>query len=138
MDFQDCIEFVKTTRTCYLATTDGNQPHVRPIGLWFVDQRGFYFQTETVKSLDRQLRANSKVELCFHGGQPSRVMRVTGQAEFLNDAELKAQVIKERAFLKGLDNIVSIFRIAKGEAFFWTMANNMKEAELERIRFGGA
>ena len=138
MDFNDCIEFAKSTRTCYMATVDKDQPHVRPIGMWFADQAGFYFQTETVKSLDKQLRANKKVELCFYGGQPPKTMRVTGQIEFLSDAELKSKVIKERGFLKGLDNIVSIFRMAKGEAFFWTMADNMKEAQIERIKFGGA
>jgi pyridoxamine 5'-phosphate oxidase len=138
MDFNDCIEFAKATHTCYMATVDKDQPHVRPIGMWFADQSGFYFQTETVKSLDKQLRANKKVELCFFGGQPARTMRVTGQIEFLNDADLKSRVIKERTFLKGLDDIVSIFRMAKGEAFFWTMADNMKESQIERIRFGGA
>jgi hypothetical protein len=26
-------------------------------------------------------------------------------------------------------------RVHSGEAYFWTMANNMKEAEIERIKF---
>ena len=137
MNFQDCIDFAKKVHTCYIATTEGDQPHVRPIGLLFADDRGFYFFTETVKAFHRQLQGNKKVELCFHGGDPSKVMRVTGQIEFVNDAEIKAQVMT-RPFLKGLDNIVSVFRIARGEAFFWTMADTMKEAQLPRIKFGKA
>jgi hypothetical protein len=28
-----------------------------------------------------------------------------------------------------------VFAIRKGEAFFWTMADNMKEASIPRIKF---
>jgi uncharacterized pyridoxamine 5'-phosphate oxidase family protein len=138
MELKDCIEFANANRTCYLASADGDQPRVRVLGLWFAEERGFYFQTETVKALDRQLRNNKKVEVCFYGGTPPKVMRVTGIVEFVEDADLKARIMKERAFLKGMDNIVSIFRIARGEAYFWTMADNMKESSIPRVKFGGA
>jgi len=33
------------------------------------------------------------------------------------------------------DKLLEIFRIHHGEAHFWTMADNLKEAEIPRIGF---
>lgn len=143
MNFEDCIKFANETRTAYFATLEGNQPRVRPIGLWFADERGFYFQTETVKAFCRQIKANRKVEICFYSSEASKAMRVAGEVEFVDDITFKAQVIQDRPFLKefGIREAASpllvVFRISKGEAFFWTMENNMREYEIERIKFGG-
>ncbi len=144
MDFQDCIKFANQCRTVFIATADGDQPRVRPLALQFADERGFYFQTENIKNLFRQLGANKKVEMCFHstqGGGLGTVMRVTGESEFVNDLELKAKLIAERPFYKNIgikspdDPLFVLFRVYKGEAFFWTFANNMKESAIERIKF---
>jgi pyridoxamine 5'-phosphate oxidase len=147
MNFQDCIQFANQTRTAYLATFEKDQPRVRPMALQFADEHGFYFQTEPVKNLYKQMQAHKKVELCFHnveGGGLGKVMRVSGEMEFVNDRDLKSRLIQERPFFKALgikgpdDPLFVLFRIAKGEAFFWTMANNMKESEIERIKFNCA
>jgi pyridoxamine 5'-phosphate oxidase len=144
MNFQECVEFANQCRTVYIATLDGNQPRVRPMALQFADERGFYFQTEPVKRFHQQMKANQKVELCFHntqGGGLGKVMRVTGEMEFVNDLELKSKLLQERPFFKAIgikspdDPLFALFRVAKGEAFFWTMANNMKEGEIERFKF---
>jgi uncharacterized pyridoxamine 5'-phosphate oxidase family protein len=112
----------------------------------FADEKGFVFQTETVKAVCKQLKKNSKVELCFSGqeGTPSagKVMRVTGEVKFVDDLALKKKIIEERPFLKsyGIDKPedprLVVFRIHQGEAYFWTMADNMKESEIKRIKFG--
>ena len=143
MNFQDCVKFANEHCVCYVATTEGNQPQVRPLGMWFADGKGFFFQTESVKSVYKQLKSNNKVELCFYAPGPDAgtVMRVTGKADFVDDLGLKSKVLAERPFLKGLgiqgpeDPLLVIFRVSSGEAYFWTMANNLKEAEIERIKF---
>ncbi len=144
MNFQDCIKFANQSRTVFIATADGDQPRVRPLALQFADERGFYFQTENIKNLYRQLSANKKIEMCFHsteGGKLGTILRVTGEAEFVNDLELKAKLLAERPFYKAIgikspdDPLFVLFRVYKGEAFFWTFANNMKEAAIERIKF---
>jgi pyridoxamine 5'-phosphate oxidase len=139
VDFQDCIKFANDTRTCYLATTEGDQPRVRPMGMWLADKTGFYFHTESVKALSKQLNANKKVELIYHA--PPKVMRVSGKIKFIDDMAMRAQVLKDRPFLKGLgikgpeDPLLVMFQVYTGEAFFWTMADNMKEAGIQRIKF---
>ncbi len=144
MSYDDCVQFANDCRTVFFATTEGDEPRVRPLALQFADNRGFYFQTEPVKSFYEQLRANKKVEVCFYsseGGGLGRVMRVRGEVEFVDDLELKAKLIGERPFFKAIgiekpdDPLFVLFRIRKGEAFFWTVANNMKESEIEKIRF---
>jgi pyridoxamine 5'-phosphate oxidase len=144
MDYRDCIQFAIKCPTVFIATIDGNKPRVRPLALQFADEGGFYFQTEPVKKLYKQLTANKNVELCFYsseGGGLGKVMRVNGEIEFVNDLEIKARLLRERPFFKILgilkpeDPLLVLFRVKQGEAFFWTMADNMKESEIENIRF---
>ncbi len=144
MDYRDCIQFANECRTVFVATMDGNQPRVRPLALQFADERGFYFQTEPMKNIYKQLRANGRVELCFlntEGGGLGNVMRVSGETEFVDDLELKAKLLQEQPFFKALgiekpdDPLFVLFRVRKGGAFFWTMADNMKESEIQKIQF---
>ena len=146
MSFQDYVKFANDVHNCYLATAEGDQPRVRALGLFFADDTGFYFQIESVKAMYKQLQNNKKVEVYFHATGPGpdagKVMRVSGEVEFLDDIALKTRALEERPFLKGLgikgpeDPLLVVFRISKGEAYFWTMADNMKESEIERIKFG--
>ena len=143
MNFKDYVKFANENHVCYIATMEGNQPRVRALGMWFADEKGFYFQTESVKAICKQLKNNNKVELCFYapGQDAGTVMRVTGKVDFVDDLGLKSKVLAERPFLKALgiqgpeNPLLVIFRVYSGEAYFWTMANNMKEAEIERIKF---
>lgn len=144
MDFQDCIKFANENPVCYVATTDGDQPRVRAFLMWFADENGFYFGTLSPKEVSKQLKNNPKVEVCFYNNaedlQDAKMMRVTGEIEFLDDEELKKKVVEERAFLeqivgKPLGPLTQVFRIYTGEAHFWTMQDLLKEPEIERIKF---
>ena len=55
--------------------------------------------------------------------------------EFLDDADLKKQLMEEWAFLKPAEPVTELFRIKTGEAFFWTMADFLKEQEIARVKF---
>ncbi len=139
-DINDCIRFANDNKVCYLATTEKDQPRVRALGMWFADESGFYFQTGTMKSLYRQLKANPKTEACFYdqGSNLGMMLRISGEVEFLDDRHLKEKVMKDRPFLKDLGysadsaNMV-IFRVAHGEAEVWTIENNMKPRQVVRF-----
>ena len=144
MELTDCIAFATEHPICYLATEEGDQPRVRPLLLWFANEDGFYFMTMSPKELSAQLHANPKVEVCFYNGAgelpEAKMMRLTGAVEFVDDAALVAKVCEERAALEGiigrpLEPIAEVFRIASGEARFWTLMDILKEPELERVRF---
>ncbi len=143
MNLQDCVKFANEHRVCYVATTEGDQPRVRALGMWFADDRGFFFQTEAVKAIYKQLHDNDKIELCFYAPGPNigTMMRVAGRIEWVDDLALKSRVLEERPFLKALgiqgpeDPLLALFCVSSGEAYFWTMAQNMREGEIERIKF---
>ncbi|MDP1552128.1 MAG: pyridoxamine 5'-phosphate oxidase family protein [Methanobacteriaceae archaeon] len=124
-----------------MATAEGDQPRVRALGFWFADETGFYFQIGAVKDMYGQMQANNKVEACFWqpDEQTGIMMRVAGEIQFVNDLKLKKKVLEDRPFLKEFGMTFNhpgliIFRIAKGEAYFWTMANNFQPKEM--IKFG--
>ncbi|WP_440948219.1 pyridoxamine 5'-phosphate oxidase family protein [Methanosarcina sp. T3] len=141
MDFNDCTKFANETPVCYLATVEGDQPRVRALGFWFADESGFYFQTGAMKDMYGQLRTNPKVEVCFWqpGEAAGAMMRVAGKIEFVDEPELKKKVLEDRPFLKDLGMTFDspeliIFRISKGEAYFWTMTTNLEPKKF--IKFG--
>ena len=145
MDIKDCIKFANENPACYLATADGDQPRVRGFLLWFADEKGFYFHTGTSKNIYRQLKKNPKIEICFFAPAPppnsGKMMRVAGRTRFLDDIALRTRLLEERPFLKAIgtgkpdDPLLAVFQIYTGEAHFWTMENNLRESEIERIRF---
>jgi len=144
MKLTDCVTFASEHPVCYLATEDGDQPRVRPLLLWFADPRGFYFMTMSPKQFSAQLHQNPKVEVCFYNGATelpdAKMMRLTGAVEFVDDAELVRNVSEEWAALEGiigrpLEPIAEVFRIASGEARFWTLMDILKEPELVPVRF---
>lgn len=133
MDFKDCIDFARKNKLAWIATCEGDQPRVRPIGMWFADESGFYFQTHGSKDFHQQLLKNPKIEAAFYapGEGMGAVLRLNGQVEFLDDPQLKKKVMEDRAFLKqfGLNadhKGLIIFRLAKGAAHFWTMNGDLK------------
>jgi pyridoxamine 5'-phosphate oxidase len=144
MDLNDCIQFATTYPICFLGTEDGDQARVRTLLLWFADERGFHFMTMSPKGFSRQLHDNPNVEVCFYNGATelpeARQMRVTGRVEFVDDSELTHKVAEERAALEGiigrpLEPITEVFRIAHGQAHFWTLMDILREPGLERIVF---
>jgi len=144
VDLKDCLQFANENPVTYVATTDGDQPRVRAFMMWFADESGFYFHTGEPKSVCQQLRRNPKVEICFFkpGGDimARNMMRVTGEVEFLNDPALRARLMEERPFLKAIvkgpdDPLLVVFRIHHGEAWFWSMAENMRESQIPRVKF---
>jgi pyridoxamine 5'-phosphate oxidase len=142
MDFKDCVKFANENKTCYLATAEGDQPRVRALGMWYADDSGFYFQAQTVKALYKQIEKNPKVEIYFNAKDFKQVMRVYGKARIITDSKIRAKCIEERPFVKNFgitepDNpLLAVFQVYTGEAYFWTMADSMKEADLPRIKFG--
>ncbi len=141
MNLKDYADFANENRTCYLATAEGDQPRVRCLGMWFADETGFYFQAQSVKAMCRQLQRNPKVEVYFNTKDFSRIMRVSGRIKFIDDPEIRAKCIKERPFVKNFgitepgNPLLAVFHLYTGEAYFWTMADSMKEDNIPRVKF---
>ena len=63
----EVLEFLQKYHVFYLATVDGDQPHVRPFGALAVIDGKLYTQTGKVKKVAQQLNANPKAEICCFG-----------------------------------------------------------------------
>ncbi|NLO48106.1 MAG: NimC/NimA family protein [Clostridiales bacterium] len=61
---QEVYDFLKTCGTYYLATSEGDQPRVRPFGTVDMFEGKLYIQTGKVKDVSKQMVANPKVEIC--------------------------------------------------------------------------
>jgi pyridoxamine 5'-phosphate oxidase len=144
MDMNQVIEFANQNPVTWLATVEEGVPHVRGMLMWFADETGFYFHTAAIKSLAAQIASNSAVEAAFHHSEgnfgDSKMLRVNGQAEFVEDAALEQRLYEERPWLlKNLNAMpatkVCIFRIRTGTCQFWDMSANGREQDQPRVTF---
>jgi uncharacterized pyridoxamine 5'-phosphate oxidase family protein len=84
---QEVYDFLKKTGTYYLATTEGDQPRVRPFGTIDLFENKLYIQTAKSKSVSKQILANPKIEICaFDKDQWIRV-----QADAFDDDRREAK-----------------------------------------------
>lgn len=60
---EEVYEFLKKSEVYYLATTDGDQPRVRPFGTIDLYEGKLYIQTGKVKAVSAQMKKNPKVEI---------------------------------------------------------------------------
>ena len=107
-------------------------------------EHGFYFETMGGKDMWKQMKQNPKVEICFYNNpteiQNAKEMRVTGEVEFVDDAEIKKQVYEKVKFLddlagKSIEPLLEVFRITSGDAHFWTLMDVLKESQIEHVTF---
>lgn len=77
-------DFLNEAGTFYLATVDGDQPRIRPLGLHFELDGKLLFGIGEFKAVYRQMQANPKVEIavCKPNGH---WLRYTGTAVFETD-----------------------------------------------------
>jgi len=81
------VDFLKKAGTYYLATSEGDQPRVRPFGTAHIFEGKLYIQTGKVKNVSKQLLANPKAEICaFMRGE---WIRVSG--ELVEDDRIEAR-----------------------------------------------
>ena len=84
---QEVLEFLKKAGTYYLATTEGDQPRVRPFGTANIFEGKLYIQTGKSKPCSKQMAANPKIEIsAFCDGSWIRIA-----ATAVNDDNIEAK-----------------------------------------------
>ncbi len=93
-------QFLEEAQTYYLATTEGDQPRVRPFGTVLLYEGRLYIQTGKVKDVSRQISANPKVEICaFTGG---KWLRVSGELVNDDSRDVKEAMLEKMPSLKAM------------------------------------
>ena len=97
---QEVYDFLKKCGTYYLATVEGNQPHVRPFGTVELFEGRLYIQTGKSKEVSKQIQANPRVELCAFGD--GKWLRVAGKLVRDDRVEAKRHMLDAYPSLKSM------------------------------------
>jgi uncharacterized pyridoxamine 5'-phosphate oxidase family protein len=129
MDKQEIFKYLNDCKIFFLATSEGDTPHVRGLFLHKADESGISFTTAKFRDLYKQLKANPKVELVFWQDKSS--IRISGIAkEFDDDLDLKKEIVAQRPFMNpwisaaGYDPM-AVFKIVDCVATVWTMEKTL-------------
>lgn len=119
MDKKQILDFITKNPIAYMATVDGDTPHVRAMGTYRADENGIIFSMQSYKDVYKQLLKNPKTELCYFADGIQ--IRVSGKMEQLTDIELKKEIVEKRPFYKpGVDkegwDYVGVFILRHGKA----------------------
>lgn len=90
---KEAIKFLKECGTFYLATTENDQPRVRPFGAVMEYEEKLYICTNNTKNVFKQIKDNPKVEMS--GTIGDRWIRVTGKLVVDSRIEAKAKFLEE-------------------------------------------
>ena len=95
---QEMLSWIKQNQYVYLATSDKNRPHVRPVVMFLHEER-YFVATFSGDSKVSQISNNKQVEVCVplvEDGHTGYV-RLSGLASIVHNAALKAEA-SERCF----------------------------------------
>lgn len=100
---QKTYDFIKQNchSTYYLATTDGDQPRVRPFGTVNIFEGKLYIQTGHKKDVAKQIAANPKVEICCYDGQATW-LRLSGTLVEDERVEAKRAMLESHPELRSM------------------------------------
>lgn len=117
---REVYDFLKQCGTYYLATTDGDQPRVRPFGTVDLFEGKLYIQTGKVKNVSGQIARNPKIEIC--GTMGGRWLRIEATAVNDDRMEAKRHMLDEYPMLKGMysaeDNNTQVLYLKDATATF--------------------
>jgi uncharacterized pyridoxamine 5'-phosphate oxidase family protein len=97
---QEVHDFVKHCGTYFLATTEGDQPRVRPFGTIHIFDGKLYIQTGKVKKVSAQMGINPKIEICAFDGQ--QWIRIQAIAVEDDRREAKQSMLEAYPSLQGM------------------------------------
>jgi uncharacterized pyridoxamine 5'-phosphate oxidase family protein len=128
------VKYLADAKTFYLATIDGDQPRVRPMGFVMSHKGRIYMGTNNTKDMYKQMKANPKVEITAFGPD-GRWVRVYGKVGFDESAETQAKALEAAPQLKNMysvgDGKFTLFYFEPGAvAAFYGFDGSKKEIKL--------
>lgn len=121
---KEILEFLRECGTFYLATTEGDQPRVRPFGVVCEFEGKLYIATTNKKDVYNQMLKNPKIEIC--GMNKGKWMRVAGEVELDERREARVAMMEANKSLENMYNVddnlfvVLSFKNAKARLYSFT------------------
>lgn len=106
---QRALAVIKADRVCFLATSEGDQPRVRPVSPIKTDRFTAYVANLMSHNKTREIAANPRVELCFMDAHHEQA-RITGVAEVVTDSATLQEIWESpratllRAYLETIES----------------------------------
>ncbi|MGN1360825.1 MAG: pyridoxamine 5'-phosphate oxidase family protein [Eggerthellaceae bacterium] len=97
------MEFLSANKPFYLATVDGDQPKLRPLGAVLEMDGKVIFGVGDFKDVYKQLAANPKCEICTDNGE-GLWLRYTGTAVFATDYAYAEAMLESAPHLRNIYN----------------------------------
>ena len=119
---KEVYEFLKKCGAYYLATTDGDQPRVRPFGTVLIFEDKLYIQTGKVKNVSKQMMKNPKIEICAFLGE--KWVRVEAKAIEDDRIEPKQKMLDSHPQLQSMysadDDNMQVLYLKDATATFYS------------------
>ena len=121
---KEILEFLRECGTFYLATTEGDQPRVRPFGVVCEFEGILYIAATNKKDVYNQMLKNPKIEIC--GMNKGKWMRVAGEVELDERREARVAMMEANKSLENMYNVddnlfvVLSFKNAKARLYSFT------------------
>ena len=113
---EEVCQFLKDAGTYYLATTDGDQPRVRPFGTAHIFEGKLYIQSGKRKDVAAQLAANPKFEICAF---KQDWIRVSGK--LVEDPRIEAQ----ESMLEAYPSLKRMYAAGDGNTVVYYIADGV-------------
>ena len=122
-------DFLNEAKVFYLATEDGKQAKVRPLGAHVEKDGDEYFTVGDFKEVYRQMVEDPLVEIVAFTPEDRKWLRYTGKAEFVDDPEIQEKVFEDLPHLRAIYNANSghkmmIFHLVDSTAKILDMQGN--------------
>ncbi|MCL1936905.1 MAG: pyridoxamine 5'-phosphate oxidase family protein [Candidatus Azobacteroides sp.] len=130
---KEVCEFLKRCGVYYLATTEGDQPRVRPFGTAAIFENRLYIQTDKRKNVAKQMLINPKIEICAYDSATEEWLRVAATVVPDERREVKAFMLDEYPSLKSMyspdDDNTLVLYLTDATATFYSFANEPVEVK---------
>ena len=125
-------EFLDEAGVFFLATEDGKQPKVRPLGAHIEADGTEYFTVGDFKAVYCQMVENPLVEIVAFIPKDRIWLRYTGKAVFDDNQELAEKILERLPHLRNVYNDktghkMAIFHLEDAHAVLLDMAGNSEE-----------
>ena len=133
IDFQTRLEnmqevqaYLKECGAFFIATADGDQPHVRPFGVSEIINDRLYIMTGKVKDVYKQMAVNGKFEICALKASGSEWLRLTGTLVNDDNLAVKEEFLNRNESLKSMykadDDNMAVLYVTNATARFCSFA----------------
>jgi len=124
-------DFLRECGVFFLATTEEDQPRVRPFGITEIFEGKLYILTGKIKKVSKQIEKNPKVEICACKVQGEKWLRVEGTLVRDERREAKQNMLDKNPQLKAMysadDDNTEVLYLKNAKATFYSFTEEPKE-----------